>query len=503
MARPPQPNLNPSICKGLFSLRISNLGFCRDYNLVSPRESSFRSRAVWPLRKYSSSGFRRDGDFEHSGYLESLLSLLLPLLSSSLLLLLLLLLWYVWLSPCSTRWARSTAVVLRHAATQALHYASEQPIERAPIRKGSIPITWYHSNAAFLCSGAPFKWGPIWSCSETWFLHTHNFVIVHALFKRTPIRNAQFSTWAYLLERDITGKTHLWTKCLFLKQDMISSKSLLCFVFKGSSVWKHSISKNFLSSAAHHSHIFRQAGSHLKDPSTFIPVSVKKHSSGEEEPLDNQLEQHQGRGWRGVSATVFHGQGLCKRCVSITDTYSIVQYSIVSYRIVSYSIVASSSGIRDDVMEHFEVKKLQERVAAEDATGSFRAARPIIRYSISFRFLCFYVFFIISLFLLFLSLGLFFVSFCYFLFIFFLLFFFYVLFISFFVLFVFLCVLFSFYFIWFVCYFSWSSLRIFYVSFFCVHFSYFFFFFLFYLDFSFFFLIFIILVFIFYFLFFF
>ena len=43
--------------------------------------------------------------------------------------------------------------------------------------------------------------------------------------------------------------------------------------------------------------------------SEVMPVLVKKHSSGEEDPWGNQLDKHQIRGWRGVSAAWFQGKG--------------------------------------------------------------------------------------------------------------------------------------------------------------------------------------------------
>ena len=46
-----------------------------------------------------------------------------------------------------------------------------------------------------------------------------------------------------------------------------------------------------------------------------IPVSVKKHSSGEEDTLENQIS-----GWRAVSATGLRGKGLRKRLFLFTDT---------------------------------------------------------------------------------------------------------------------------------------------------------------------------------------
>ena len=44
-----------------------------------------------------------------------------------------------------------------------------------------------------------------------------------------------------------------------------------------------------------------------------MSVSVKKHSSGEEDPWGNQPEQHNIRGWREVSAAVLQGQGSSTR----------------------------------------------------------------------------------------------------------------------------------------------------------------------------------------------
>ena len=51
-----------------------------------------------------------------------------------------------------------------------------------------------------------------------------------------------------------------------------------------------------------------------------IPVSLKKHSFGEESPRENRLSEHQIRGWRAVSAAELHGKASPKRNVSFTDT---------------------------------------------------------------------------------------------------------------------------------------------------------------------------------------
>ena len=46
-----------------------------------------------------------------------------------------------------------------------------------------------------------------------------------------------------------------------------------------------------------------------------IPVSVKKHSSGEEYPWGNELEKYEIKDWIAVSAAGLQGQGWCKRNV--------------------------------------------------------------------------------------------------------------------------------------------------------------------------------------------
>ena len=47
-----------------------------------------------------------------------------------------------------------------------------------------------------------------------------------------------------------------------------------------------------------------------------IAVSVgKKHSSGEEDPWEDELAKHQIRGWGAISSTGLHGQGSHKRNV--------------------------------------------------------------------------------------------------------------------------------------------------------------------------------------------
>ena len=51
-----------------------------------------------------------------------------------------------------------------------------------------------------------------------------------------------------------------------------------------------------------------------------MPVSMKKHSSGEKYRLENQLWKHQVRGWIAVSAAGSHGQGSQKRSVSFPQT---------------------------------------------------------------------------------------------------------------------------------------------------------------------------------------
>ena len=46
-----------------------------------------------------------------------------------------------------------------------------------------------------------------------------------------------------------------------------------------------------------------------------VPVSVKKHSFGEENPLEDRLLEHQISGWSAVSAAVLQSRGSCKRSV--------------------------------------------------------------------------------------------------------------------------------------------------------------------------------------------
>ena len=47
----------------------------------------------------------------------------------------------------------------------------------------------------------------------------------------------------------------------------------------------------------------------------FLPASVKKHPSGYEDRLNNQLWKHQIWGWRAVSAAGLEGRGSSKRSV--------------------------------------------------------------------------------------------------------------------------------------------------------------------------------------------
>ena len=59
----------------------------------------------------------------------------------------------------------------------------------------------------------------------------------------------------------------------------------------------------------------------LRCCSSVLPASVKqKHSSGEEDPWENQPEKHQIEGWKGVSAAGLQGKGSPKRSVFFTDT---------------------------------------------------------------------------------------------------------------------------------------------------------------------------------------
>ena len=60
----------------------------------------------------------------------------------------------------------------------------------------------------------------------------------------------------------------------------------------------------------------------------FIPVSVNKHSSGEEDPRENQLAKHQIRGWRAVSAAGLQGKGCHKRSVYFTGT-GVISFIII------------------------------------------------------------------------------------------------------------------------------------------------------------------------------
>ena len=46
---------------------------------------------------------------------------------------------------------------------------------------------------------------------------------------------------------------------------------------------------------------------------------LKKHSSGEEDPLDDQLEKHKTGGWRGVAAAIWQGRGSRRRSVFHRD----------------------------------------------------------------------------------------------------------------------------------------------------------------------------------------
>ena len=52
---------------------------------------------------------------------------------------------------------------------------------------------------------------------------------------------------------------------------------------------------------------------HHVSPCITIPVSVKKHSSGENNMWEDKLSECQIRGWIAVSAAAFQGQGSHKR----------------------------------------------------------------------------------------------------------------------------------------------------------------------------------------------
>ena len=55
-----------------------------------------------------------------------------------------------------------------------------------------------------------------------------------------------------------------------------------------------------------------------------MPVSVKKHSSGEEDPWEDKLSEHQIRGWSAVFPTGLQGKGSPKRGVFLfTDTGTV------------------------------------------------------------------------------------------------------------------------------------------------------------------------------------
>ena len=49
-------------------------------------------------------------------------------------------------------------------------------------------------------------------------------------------------------------------------------------------------------------------------------MSEQKHSSGEENPVEDRLSEHRIGGWRAVSAAGLHGRGSHKRNVFFTDT---------------------------------------------------------------------------------------------------------------------------------------------------------------------------------------
>ena len=73
------------------------------------------------------------------------------------------------------------------------------------------------------------------------------------------------------------------------------------------------------------------------------PASVKKHSCGEEDPWENQLQKHQIRGWRGVSAAVLQGKGSRTMSVCLTDTGMILVMSLTWAQAIRHA--RSSYGI--------------------------------------------------------------------------------------------------------------------------------------------------------------
>lgn len=70
-----------------------------------------------------------------------------------------------------------------------------------------------------------------------------------------------------------------------------------------------------------------------------MPVSVKKHSSGEENPLEERLSEHQIKGWRAVFAAGLHDQGSRERIICFTDTGSGDEWSGVGWSEVEWSIL--------------------------------------------------------------------------------------------------------------------------------------------------------------------
>ena len=69
--------------------------------------------------------------------------------------------------------------------------------------------------------------------------------------------------------------------------------------------------------------------SYLSSAMQHIPVSVKKHSSGEKDRWEDRLSEHQIRGWRAVSTAGLHDQGSHKRSVVLfTGTGIIISREI-------------------------------------------------------------------------------------------------------------------------------------------------------------------------------
>ena len=57
-----------------------------------------------------------------------------------------------------------------------------------------------------------------------------------------------------------------------------------------------------------------------------IPVSVKKHSSGEKHIREDKLAEHQIRGWRAASDADLRGKGSRKRSFFYRDTGNILGF---------------------------------------------------------------------------------------------------------------------------------------------------------------------------------